>query len=186
MMFASMAERERFRPKVKPKNIRRDIRKMPLSFSFFWHGWTRIFDQGPLGIPKGDACLSKKATRGRAGHCFCPRKFRVFRGHPCLKIFPTPHSAGGGNGKVNFLPLFFAEKCGGFKFISYICGQKHPKTSTMHQLPLTYSMREAAAGLAAGGADGVARQGGGKGLALTPPSIKNLYILHCASCAAAF
>ena len=28
----------------------------------------RIFDQGPLGIPKGDACLSKKATRGRAGH----------------------------------------------------------------------------------------------------------------------
>jgi len=42
MMFASMAERERFRPKVKPKNFRRDIRKMPLSFSFFWHGWTRM------------------------------------------------------------------------------------------------------------------------------------------------
>ena len=56
----------------------------------------------------------------------------------------------------------------------------------MHQLPLTYSMREAAAGLAAGGADGAARQGGGKGLALTPPTtVKNLFLLHCASCAAA-
>ena len=39
----------------------------------------------------------------------------------------------------------------------------------MNQLPLTYSMREAAAGLAAGGADGAALPGGGKGLALTPP-----------------
>ena len=27
-----MAERERFRPKVKPKNFRRDIRKMPRRF----------------------------------------------------------------------------------------------------------------------------------------------------------
>ena len=26
------------------------------SIHFFWHGWPRIFDQGPLGIPKGDAC----------------------------------------------------------------------------------------------------------------------------------
>jgi len=46
-------------------------------------------------------------------------------------------------------------------------------------------MHKAAAGLTAGGADGAARQGGGKGLALTPLPVKNLYILHCASCAAA-
>ncbi len=54
--------------------------------------------------------------------------------------------------------------------------------------PLTYT-RDTATGLTlTGGRTEGARQGGGSGLALTPPpppSVKNLYILHCASCAAA-
>ena len=54
----------------------------------------------------------------------------------------------------------------------------------MHQLPLTYSMREAAAGLTAGGADGAARQGGGKGLALTPPPSPHHLLKIFISCTA--
>ena len=33
----------------------------------------------------------------------------------------------GVEGKANFLPLFFAEKCGGLRFFPYLCTQKRAK-----------------------------------------------------------
>ena len=51
--------------------------------------------------------------------------------------------------------------------------------------PLTYTRDAATGPTLTGGRTEGARQGGGKGLALTPLPIKNLCLLHCASYAAA-
>ena len=90
---------------------------------------------------------------------------------------------------------FFSEMCGGLGFFSYLCSRKkeiqeeiistHPQTDTMPLQPLTYTRDAATGPTLTGGRTEGARQGGGSGLAFTPPHIENLCILHCASCAAA-